>query len=90
VLIRHAREEERKMIELYDATTGAKLGTISEAGLQFLKDQLEEESVDDQDYYINQVELATFAERGAPTDLLDVLTTALGDLEEMDVRWEAA
>ena len=53
------------MITLYDNETGANLGTISEEQLQFLKDQFEEEFVDDQDYYINEDELANFQEAGA-------------------------
>src|SRR5207249_4463765 len=42
------------MIQLYDKETGASLGAITEEQLQFLADQLEEESPQDQDYYINE------------------------------------
>ena len=42
------------MIHLFDDETGASVGTITEDQLQYLVDQLEEESPDDTDYYINR------------------------------------
>ena len=42
------------MIHLKNKETGAPLGDITEEQLQFLVDQLEEESETDADYYINQ------------------------------------
>ena len=76
------------MIKLYDVTTNAELGTITEAQLQFMKDQLEEESADDQDYYINADTLDMFEQRGADAALVDLLRRGLGDRTEMDVRWQ--
>ena len=38
------------MIQLHEKETGVFLGTITNAQLQFLIDQLEEESTDDMDY----------------------------------------
>jgi len=76
------------MIHLYDAGTGAPLGTITEEQLKFLMDQLEEESTQDQDYYINQETLDLFEEAGADPALLALLRRALGDRKEMDIRWE--
>lgn len=52
------------MPKLYNATTGAELGEITDEQLEFLQDQLEEESAEDQDYYINQETLDYFAEQG--------------------------
>ena len=75
------------MIQLYDAGTGAALGTITEEQLKFLMDQLEEESTQDQDYYINQETLDLFEESGADPALLALLRRALGDRQEMDIRW---
>ncbi len=42
------------MIRLYDKGSGAELGSITQEQLQFLADQLEEESIEDRDYYINR------------------------------------
>jgi hypothetical protein len=76
------------VIKLLDANTGAQIGTLTEAQLQFLIDQLEEESDDDRDYYINSATLDMFAEAGAEQALLDLLRNGLGTRSEMDVRWE--
>jgi hypothetical protein len=78
------------MISVYDARTGAHLGEISEQQLAFLQAQLVEESAADQDYYINQATLDLFASRGADPTLLTLLQQALGEREDMDIRWEAA
>jgi hypothetical protein len=75
------------MIHLYDAATGAPLGTITEEQLKFLIDQLEEESAQDQDYYINQETLNMFEEAGADPGLLALLRRALGNRKEIDIRW---
>jgi processive 1,2-diacylglycerol beta-glucosyltransferase len=75
------------MIHLQDKDTGAAIGTISEEQLQYLVDQLEEESRDDQDYYINAATLDLFEERGADKMLVTLLRTALGGRTEMEIRW---
>ncbi|RIK43792.1 MAG: galactosyldiacylglycerol synthase [Chloroflexi bacterium] len=76
------------MIKVYDARTGSFLGEISEPQLAFLQAQLEEEGAEDQDYYINQATLDLLTARGADPALLALLQQALGNREEMDVRWE--
>jgi hypothetical protein len=75
------------MIQLYDKETGASLGAITEEQLQFLADELEEESPQDQDYYINVPTLDAFEEAGADPALVALLRKALGEREEMDIRW---
>jgi hypothetical protein len=75
------------MIQLYDNDTGAPLGSITEEQLQFLVDQLEEESPDDQNYYINGSTLDAFEEAAAAPALLALLRKALGEREEMEIRW---
>ena len=72
---------------LRDKETGATLGNISDQQLQFLIDQLEEESADDTDYYINKDSLEMFAEQGADPQLLGLLQRALGDREGMEIEW---
>lgn len=73
-------------IKLYDAGSGDLLGEISEEQLQFLQDRFEEETSDDQDYYINRATLDTLKEAGADASLLSMLERALkGD--EGDIRW---
>ena len=78
------------MIRVYDAQTSAELGEISEEQLRFLTDQMEEESTEDRDYYINQATVDMFEGRGADPALIAFLRRALGAQEEMDIRWQRA
>ena len=75
------------MIKLYDKETGVFLGTITERQLQFLIDQLEEESTEDTDYYINKATLDLFEDTGADADLLALLRQALGTREDIEIQW---
>ena len=76
------------MVQLFDNDTGAPLGTISEEAFQFMVDHLEEESLRDQDYYINEDTLVVFENEDAPDSLMEVLRNALDDRQEMEIRWE--
>ena len=76
------------MIKLYDLQTKTLIGEISEAQLSFLADQLEEESLEDQDYYLNQATLDMFEQAGGDAGLIALLRQAMGDREEMDISWE--
>lgn len=75
------------MIQLHDKDTGAWINNITEDDLQFLVDQLEEESSDDQDYYINETTLDMFEEAGADKALVSLLRGALNGRTEMEIRW---
>ena len=66
------------MINVYDKATGMRLGNLTEDQLQFLIDQLEEESLDDKDYSITQMEIDFLAGQGADSELLELLRQALG------------
>ena len=75
------------MIALFDANSGAKVGRITEAQLQALMGWMEEESEDDRDYFVNSEELELMAEDGIDPTLIDVLKQALGNREDMDIRF---
>jgi hypothetical protein len=76
------------MIDLYNAQTNQLLGSITEADLQVLIDALEEESADDQDYYIDKATIEYMAD-GRPSDhLLNLLRGALGSGDGIEVRWQ--
>lgn len=77
------------MPELYDKESGAPVGRISDAQLQFLIDQLEEESSTDRDYYINAATIEMFEAAAAEPALIELLRKALGDREAMDIAWGA-
>jgi processive 1,2-diacylglycerol beta-glucosyltransferase len=82
-----AVHREANMVTLTDKETGRSLGTISDEQLQFLLDQLVEETAADRDYYINRDTLEMFEQEGADASLLDVLRRALGEREEMEIEW---
>ena len=75
------------MIQLTDSETGAVLGTIDEGQLQFLIDQLEEESPTDQDYYITGATIDLIGDGRATDHLLHLLRTALGARDGIEIRW---
>jgi processive 1,2-diacylglycerol beta-glucosyltransferase len=75
------------MIELRDAESGAVLGSVTEAQLRFLADQLEEESLTDRDYYVDAATVEMLEDAGADAGLLALLRTALGNREGIEVRW---
>ena len=75
------------MIRVYDNEMGALVGTITEEQLQFLIDQLEETSISDQDYYLDENTLAVLEGAGAEASLMDLLRSALGDRSDCEIRW---
>jgi hypothetical protein len=75
------------MIILRDKESNLRVGTISEAQLQYLIDHLEEESLTDQDYYINVETLEMFEKSGIDQDLLQLLKHAMGSRQEMELEW---
>ena len=75
------------MIKLYDVETGAVLGTITEEQLRLLVEHLEEESPEDQEYYIDEATLEMFDEVGLDAALIALLRQALGGRPDMEIRW---
>ncbi len=75
------------MIEIRDKGTNVPIGEISEAQLQFLIDQLEEEDLEDHDYAITSMLLQTFEAEGADAELVAMLTEALGTQETIEIVW---
>ena len=76
------------MVKLYNAETSAPVGEITEGQLQFLIDNLEETSSDDQDYYIDVPTLAMLRSEGADDELVAILVKGLGGRPGYEVRWE--
>jgi len=73
--------------QLIDAADGRVLGTVSDEQFQELADSLEEESLDDRDYYLNVDTVDLLEAQNVDQDLVALLRTALGDRDEMDVNW---
>jgi hypothetical protein len=76
------------MIDLYSVSTNQLIGSITEADLQVLVDALEEESAEDQDYYIDAATIDVIADGRATTHLVGLLRSALGSSDGVDIRWQ--
>lgn len=76
------------MIQLFNKETDALIGEIDETQLAFLTSQLEEEDVDDVDYYLDEAMLDLLVEDGASAELIALLRQALDENGEVEFRWE--
>jgi hypothetical protein len=76
------------MIRLFDNDTGAPAGSITEEQLHYLIDQLEEESPNDTGYYISRETIELLEDNGGDPALIAVLRTALGERDDMEIRWD--
>lgn len=77
------------MPKLFDNESGRLIGTITQADVDFLITQLEEESSDDQDYWIDPDTLDYLADAGASNNLLGLLRDAGAATEGLEIRWAA-
>lgn len=77
------------MPTLYDVSNDRLLGHISQADLDLLIEQMEEESSKDRDYFVDNDTFLRLTDAGASATLLDAIKMALDLRGECDVRWEA-
>ena len=77
-----------QMYRLMDIEHDNEIGIITEDQVQFLIDNLEEEGVEDRDYYIDPDALNFLAENGCDEELLTMLTEALEGRVNINVRYE--
>ncbi len=75
-------------IQLFDNESGEPIGAITQKQLDFLIDQLEEEALDGRDYHINRPTIDMLDEDHGETELVELLREALGNRDEMEIRWE--
>ena len=76
------------MIKLHDVESGALLGTITEEQLKVLAEQLEEESPEDRDYYIDAATIDLLADGRATDHLVKLLREAVGEETGVEIRWQ--
>lgn len=76
------------VIDLFLQGTNQKLGSITEADLQVLKNALEEEGESDRDYFIDSDTIDGIADGTASDHLVNLLREAVGDSDGVDIRWE--
>jgi hypothetical protein len=75
------------MIELRNKETSAPIGEITDEQLSFLIDMLEEEDVEDQDYWIDAMTLQYFQENDGDPGLIKLLQDAIGESEGIEIEW---
>lgn len=75
------------MIKLYDKETDQLIGRIDETELDILRTELEEESLNDRDYYIDAATIEYLRDQEAPPHLIELLERALGERESMEIEW---
>lgn len=78
------------MVQLYDDQSGDLIGTITEEQLKYLVDQLEEEDLEDRNYYIDRTTLEWFEEHAVDPVLEAMLRQAMGARDGIDIRWKRA
>jgi hypothetical protein len=76
------------MIDLYVKGSEKKLGSITEADLKVLVDGLEEETADDQDYFIDLATIDVLADGRATEHLVKLLREAVGNDPGVEIRWQ--
>jgi hypothetical protein len=76
-------------VRVTDKSNGAVLGTISKEDLHFLIEQLEEESSQDNDYFIDQTTVDILEEAGGSASLVAMLRAAVGSSDGIDIAWES-
>jgi hypothetical protein len=74
-------------VELTDAESGARLGTLTPAQFDTLAAHLEVESTRDDDYFINEATVAMLEERGADPAAVSLLRQALHGRPDVSIRW---
>jgi hypothetical protein len=76
------------MPRLYLKQGNKLLGSISEADVQSLVDELEETDIDDDDYFIDGATVDILEGAGASGTLVKMLRDAIGNSDGIDIRWE--
>jgi hypothetical protein len=76
------------MPKIYNKNSGVLLGTVGESDVDCLVDVLEEEDTKDVDYFIDLDTVDILESNGASAALVQMLRTAIGATEGVDIRWE--
>ena len=76
------------MYELIRKSDQTSLGEISEDDMQFLRDNLEEESLTDNDYTMSRLTLEYLRGNGLSLHLAQLLDNALGTQDEVEIIYQ--
>ena len=76
------------MIKLFDNENEKEIGLITEPQLEFLVEELADESLDEYTYNINASVISYLEGNGAESALVKMLRGALGSRTSMELRYE--
>ena len=76
------------MIKLYDGEKDQEVGEITEAQLEFLIEELADESLDDYTYNVSPSVISYLEGTGAEAGVVALLRRILGSRSSMELRYE--
>jgi hypothetical protein len=76
------------MVRLFDSDSDTPIGEITEAQLDFLQEELIEESIDSYTYNLSPAALDSLENSGGDPVLMTMLRKALAGRSSMEVRYE--
>lgn len=74
------------MIRLYDNDSDHEIGQITEAQLDFLQEQLIEETLDSTTFALAPATVDSLAMNGGDPEMIDLLRKAIGSRTSMELR----
>jgi len=78
------------MIQIFDLESNQLLAELTDEEFQHLADILEEESLEDDDYYINIADVEFLAETGKSPSLVEKLNKILDGREDREIKFVRA
>jgi hypothetical protein len=79
---------EAAMVRIYDNDNEAEIGSITEAQLDFLQEELVEESIDAYTFDVSGAAIDSLEMNGGDEALIEMLRRALGARTSMEVRFD--
>jgi hypothetical protein len=76
------------MVRLFDNDNEVEIGPITEAQLNFLQEELVEETIDAYTFSLSPGSIESLKMNGGDADLVTMLRTALGTRSSMEIRYE--
>lgn len=76
------------MIRVYDNDDDSEIGRITEAQLDFLQEQLIEETLDANTYAVSPGTVDSLERNGADSELIEMLRKAIGARTSLEMRLE--
>jgi hypothetical protein len=76
------------VVRLFDNDNEAEIGQVTEAQLDFLQEELIEETIDANTYNLSPASIDSLEMNGADDDVVAMLRKALGSRSSMELRYE--